>query len=60
MMRGARCGAPSLISDRRERRKRIEIHDVRAWYNSDSIINGEEIVTGYWPAKSRRAPMAIL
>jgi hypothetical protein len=30
--------------DRRERRKQIEIHDVRAWYNSDSIINGEEIV----------------
>jgi len=32
--------------DRRERRKQIEIHDVRAWYNSDSIINGEEIVAG--------------
>jgi hypothetical protein len=32
--------------DRRERRKQIEIHDVRAWYNSDSVINGEEIVTG--------------
>jgi len=27
--------------DRRERRKQIEIRDVRAWYNSDSIINGE-------------------
>jgi hypothetical protein len=32
--------------DRRERRKQIEIHDIRAWYNSDSIINGEEIVAG--------------
>jgi MEDS: MEthanogen/methylotroph, DcmR Sensory domain len=32
--------------DRRERRKQIEIHDVRAWYNSDSIINGDEIVAG--------------
>jgi two-component sensor histidine kinase len=32
--------------DRRERRKQIEIHDVRAWYNSDTIINGEEIVAG--------------
>jgi two-component sensor histidine kinase/PAS domain-containing protein len=32
--------------DRRERRKQIEIHDVRAWYNSDSIINGEDIVAG--------------
>jgi len=32
--------------DRRERRKQIEIHDVRAWYNSDSVINGEEIVAG--------------
>jgi two-component sensor histidine kinase/PAS domain-containing protein len=32
--------------DRRERRKQIEIHDVHAWYNSDSIINGEEIVAG--------------
>jgi two-component sensor histidine kinase/PAS domain-containing protein len=32
--------------DQRERRKQIEIHDVRAWYNSDSIINGEEIVAG--------------
>ena len=32
--------------DRREQRKQIEIHDVRAWYNSDSIINGEEIVAG--------------
>ena len=32
--------------DRRERRKQIEIHDVRAWYNSDSIINGEKIVAG--------------
>ena len=32
--------------DKRERRKQIEIHDVRAWYNSDSIINGEEVVAG--------------
>ena len=32
--------------DRRERRKQIEIHDVRTWYNSDTIINGEEIVAG--------------
>jgi PAS domain S-box-containing protein len=32
--------------DRRERRKQIEIHDVREWYNSDTIINGEEIVAG--------------
>jgi two-component sensor histidine kinase/PAS domain-containing protein len=32
--------------DRRERRKQIEIHDVRAWYNSDTVINGEEIVAG--------------
>jgi hypothetical protein len=32
--------------DKRERRKQIEIHDVRAWYNSDGIINGEEIVAG--------------
>jgi two-component sensor histidine kinase/PAS domain-containing protein len=32
--------------DRRERRKQIEIHDVRAWYNSDTMINGEEIVAG--------------
>jgi two-component sensor histidine kinase/PAS domain-containing protein len=32
--------------DRREQRKQIEIHDVRTWYNSDSIINGEEIVAG--------------
>ena len=31
--------------DRRERRKQIEIHDVRAWYNSDSI-HGEKIVAG--------------
>jgi MEDS: MEthanogen/methylotroph, DcmR Sensory domain len=46
--------------DRRERRKQIEIHDVRAWYNSDTIINGEEIVAGLWPAKSRRALMATM
>jgi PAS domain S-box-containing protein len=32
--------------DRRERQRQIEIHDVRAWYNSDTVINGEEIVTG--------------
>jgi two-component sensor histidine kinase len=32
--------------DRRERRKQIEIHDVRAWYDSDTVINGEEIVAG--------------
>jgi two-component sensor histidine kinase/PAS domain-containing protein len=32
--------------DRRERRKQIEIHDVRAWYNGDTVINGEEIVAG--------------
>jgi PAS domain S-box-containing protein len=32
--------------DRRERRRQIEIHDVRAWYNSDTVINGEEIVAG--------------
>jgi two-component sensor histidine kinase len=30
--------------DRREKRSQIEMHDVRAWYNSDSVINGEEIV----------------
>ncbi len=32
--------------DRREKANQIEIHDVRAWYNSDTIINGEEIVAG--------------
>jgi PAS domain S-box-containing protein len=32
--------------DRREKNKQIEIHDVRAWYNSDTIINGEEIIAG--------------
>jgi PAS domain-containing protein len=32
--------------DRCERRKQIEIHDVRAWYNSDTVINGAEIVAG--------------
>jgi hypothetical protein len=46
--------------DRRERRKQIEIRDVRAWYNSDTIINGEEIVAGCWPARSRRALMATM
>jgi hypothetical protein len=46
--------------DRRERRKQIEIHDVRAWYNSDTVINGEKSWPGYWPVKSRREPMASL
>jgi PAS domain S-box-containing protein len=32
--------------DRRERARQIEIHDVRAWYNSDTVINGDEIVAG--------------
>src|SRR6201999_1615503 len=32
--------------DRRERAGQIEIHDVRAWYNSDTLINGEDIVAG--------------
>jgi PAS domain S-box-containing protein len=32
--------------DRREKQNQIEIHDVRSWYSSDSIINGEEIVAG--------------
>jgi two-component sensor histidine kinase len=32
--------------DRREQRGQIEIFDVRAWYNSDSVIDGEDIVAG--------------
>jgi two-component sensor histidine kinase len=32
--------------DRRERENQIEIHDVRAWYNNDTVINGEQIVAG--------------
>src|SRR6201996_881481 len=32
--------------DRREKTKQIEIHDVRTWYDSDTVIDGEEIVTG--------------
>jgi two-component sensor histidine kinase len=44
----ARSALRAAVSDfdRRERQKQIEIHDVRAWYNSDTIINGEEIVAG--------------
>jgi PAS domain S-box-containing protein len=32
--------------DRREKAKQIEIHDVRAWYDSTSVINGADIVAG--------------
>jgi PAS domain-containing protein len=39
--------------DRRERRRQIEIHDVRAWYNSDTVINGEEIVAGLLASEER-------
>jgi two-component sensor histidine kinase len=44
----ARSALRAAVSDfdRRERRKQIEIHDVRAWYNSDCVINGDEIVAG--------------
>ena len=32
--------------DRREKQGQIEIRDVRAWYDSSSVIRGEEIVAG--------------
>src|ERR1700761_6311448 len=32
--------------DAREKRGQIAIHDVRAWYDSDSVVNGEEIIAG--------------
>ncbi|MBV9558602.1 MAG: MEDS domain-containing protein [Pseudolabrys sp.] len=32
--------------DRREKENQIEIHDVRAWYNSDTVVDGEAIVAG--------------
>jgi two-component sensor histidine kinase len=32
--------------DAREKRGQIAIHDVRAWYDSDSVIDGDEIVAG--------------
>ena len=39
--------------DRRERRNQIEIHDVRAWYKSESIINGEQIVAALLDSEQR-------
>jgi hypothetical protein len=39
--------------DRRERRNQISIHDVRAWYKSESIINGEQIVAGLLDGEQR-------
>jgi two-component sensor histidine kinase len=39
--------------DRREKNKQIEIHDVRAWYNNDTVINGEEIIAGLMASEER-------
>jgi MEDS: MEthanogen/methylotroph, DcmR Sensory domain len=39
--------------DRRERRKQIEIHDVRAWYNSDTIVKRRR--NRRWAFGQRRA-----
>jgi PAS domain S-box-containing protein len=39
--------------DRRERARQIEIHDVRAWYNSGTVINGDEIVAGLLASEER-------
>src|ERR1700753_2060578 len=32
--------------DAREKRGQIAIHDVGAWYNSESVIQGDEIIAG--------------
>jgi two-component sensor histidine kinase len=40
-------------SDRRERAKQIEIHDVRRWYDNDSVIDGEKIVAGLLQGEQR-------
>ncbi len=39
--------------DRREKEKQIEIHDVRAWHNSDSVIDGKEIIAGLLKSEER-------
>src|ERR1700754_3226937 len=42
----ARAALRAAVSDfdAREMRGQIAIHDVRGWYDSDSVINGEEII----------------
>lgn len=44
----ARSALRAAVSDfdRRERQQQIEIHDVRAWYDNDTVIKGDEIVAG--------------
>lgn len=44
----ARSALRAVVADfdAREKRGQIAIHDVRAWYDSDSVIDGDEIIAG--------------